>query len=56
MVPVAADETPGEPVRGTTRGLAADGSLLVEDDAGVVHLVRFGGTLRLDRAEERECS
>ena len=56
VVPVAADETPGEPVRGTTRGLAADGSLLVEDDAGVVHLVRFGGTLRLDRAEERECS
>ena len=48
----------GEAVCGTTRGIAPDGSLLVEDDAGVTHIVRFGGTLRLDArdAEERGCS
>lgn len=50
---VSVVEAAGEPVRGTTRGIAPDGSLLVEDDAGVVHIVRFGGTLRFEPAARR---
>jgi len=46
-------ETAGEPVRGTTRGIASDGSLLVEDDGGVAHIVRFGGTLRFEAEARR---
>jgi BirA family biotin operon repressor/biotin-[acetyl-CoA-carboxylase] ligase len=50
---VRVDETGGEPIRGTTRGIAPDGSLLVEDDGGVTHIVRFGGTLRFEAAAWR---
>jgi len=57
VTPVDGDETPGErpaaAATGTTKGIAADGSLLVEDDAGVVHIVRFGGTLRFEATERR---
>src|SRR5207249_733891 len=38
----------GALVRGTTRGIAADGSLAVEEDGGQVRIVRFGGTLRFE--------
>jgi hypothetical protein len=54
VVPMSADDAPADPLRGVTRGLAADGSLRVEDAAGVVHVVRFGGTVRFEAAERRE--
>ena len=38
----------GATLRGTTRGIAADGSLIVESEAGETRSIRFGGTVRLE--------
>lgn len=44
----------GRVVGGTTRGVDTEGSLILEDDHGLLRTVRFGGTLRLEEPSARE--